>query len=1350
MNELQSIDSERETGERMVRSRSYVVETPTFSFDSNSTETSIAYLASNENSDRLSGMNSDRTNRSSSSTLVSDVWQRDSQLRFPSTSFSPVINDRFTNILQQCGDCVGEIGLNVEVVEQQLIGLNEMRCMLREYHRLQLENLRMRQDQERQTLDIQIAYMCSLRDKLKKMQLTKTNSRKDGASSPTVCGSSDASFQNTTSNVKQSSYYLNTNPQKVLKEKPVLSSQGRIFCRKHNECVPAGANQQETFAKIPKVLRLRLAALVKGFLTRRLLRTAAVQRIQQSVHEHWAQLHTLKEDGKLMDHQLQYKRVLLYQTALIDIHRVFFVIPARERMVIIAEDRRILKERVKQSVNGGKESMLQATKQPIVKEEEPLPGTFTGPNGCAKMEERQTRLMSFKNKGKNAEEMRRRRNEAMLELRKMKRDETVLKKRNVHVKIDGMEEPSTSLTKEDQQYYETLLRNAESQDSDKKLMAIQQARKLLSSDRNPPIDGLIRSGILPILVKCLSYDENPTLQFEAAWALTNIASGTSEQTQAVVQSGAVPLFLQLLSSPHNNVCEQAVWALGNIIGDGPHYRDYCIQLGIIDPLLSFIKRDVPIGFLRNVAWVIVNLCRSKDPPPSRDAIRQLLPALKYLLSHSDTNVLVDTVWALSYLTDGGNDQIQMVIDTGVVPNLVALLNHSELKLQAAALRAVGNVVTGTDEQTQLVLDCGALTHMPSLLNHPKDKINKEAVWFLSNITAGNREQVQAVINAELIPMIIQLMMKGDFATQKEAAWAISNVTISGQREEVAYMVRQNVIPAMCNMLSVRDVQVLHVILDGLNNILKMAEDEADTVAQMIEDCGGLDKIELLQAHDNETLYKLAYEILDKYFNDDDQRSRVLQFGARARLLGVFDNQFFSYHPPPLLRSAFGGWVGFVLFHTLTNMPSRRATLVITSLGILMLAYILYIPLPEQLTDRSRLQIAEPILRLIHYYPAKLVSRISERWHLFWLRSSLHFLVKLAALVEHTSADVSTTDVEFDGVPVRVYEPKQRLSDGALIFFHGGGFVLFNIDSYDALTRDLAAETGMLTVSVNYRVAPEHLFPAAVEDCERAVVHFLRRGYKDFNANANKVVLIGDSAGGNLVAVATQRLKRFDDLPPIKLQVLIYPFLQMLDFKTPSYCDAAQFFQGTAFVDPESIVRLMLTYLGLTLDRMPLLLNNSHAAYLRITKASFYEHIDHDRLPDLFRRSCPADTVLNDQKVSADPFFETIERLFFDPNFCPLFSDDLSGLPPALIVTSEFDILRDEGYWYAHRLHQHGVAVSWWHLKSGFHGMFNVHRVVELARTSVTQICYFILRHVESSQATPSPKLFRFPEVTLMP
>lgn len=73
-------------------------------------------------------------------------------------------------------------------------------------------------------------------------------------------------------------------------------------------------------------------------------------------------------------------------------------------------------------------------------------------------------------------------------------------------------------------------------------------------------------------------------------------------------------------------------------GDGPQCRDYVIGLGIIKPLLTFIRPDIPISFLRNVTWVIVNLCRNKDPPPPELAVRELLPALAVLIVHTDTNV----------------------------------------------------------------------------------------------------------------------------------------------------------------------------------------------------------------------------------------------------------------------------------------------------------------------------------------------------------------------------------------------------------------------------------------------------------------------------------------------------------------------------------------------------------------------------------------------------------------------------------------------------------------------------------------------------------------------------------------
>lgn len=460
--------------------------------------------------------------------------------------------------------------------------------------------------------------------------------------------------------------------------------------------------------------------------------------------------------------------------------------------------------------------------------------------------------------------MRRRRNEVTVELRKNKRDESLLKRRNVP-QVDSTDDEEVDRGHPDLQ---AIVHNASSGDPNIQLNAVQSARRLLSSDRNPPIDDLINSGILPILVQALRRHDNPSLQFEAAWALTNIASGTSQQTQAVVNADAVPLFLDLLRSPHQNVCEQAVWALGNIIGDGPQLRDYVIKLGVVEPLLSFIKPSMPLTFLRNVTWVIVNLCRNKDPPPPLDTIREILPSLCLLIHHTDNNILVDTVWAISYLTDGGNEQIQWVIDSGVVPLLVPLLSHKEVKVQTAALRAVGNIVTGTDEQTQVVLNCDALAHFPALLTHPKEKINKEAVWFLSNITAGNNQQVQAVIDAGLIPMIIHHLSKGEFQTQKEAAWAISNLTISGTKAQVSYLVEQGVVAPLCNLLTVRDPQVVQVVLDGLNNILKIAGTQFYAVASSIEECGGLDKIEALQNHENEEIYKLAYEIIDQYFSDD--------------------------------------------------------------------------------------------------------------------------------------------------------------------------------------------------------------------------------------------------------------------------------------------------------------------------------------------------------------------------------------------------------------------------------------------------------------------------------------------------
>lgn len=121
------------------------------------------------------------------------------------------------------------------------------------------------------------------------------------------------------------------------------------------------------------------------------------------------------------------------------------------------------------------------------------------------------------------------------------------------------------------------------------------------------------------------------------------------------------------------------------------------------------------------------------------------------------------------------------------------------------------------------------------------------------------------------------LKKPDFQTQKEAAWAISNLTIGGNKAQVCALISENVIPPFCDLLSCKDAQVIQVVLDGINNMLKMAGPESDKLANMIEECNGLDKIETLQNHDNVEIYKLAYDIIEQFFSGDVSLNNSLLF-----------------------------------------------------------------------------------------------------------------------------------------------------------------------------------------------------------------------------------------------------------------------------------------------------------------------------------------------------------------------------------------------------------------------------------------------------------------------------------------
>lgn len=256
------------------------------------------------------------------------------------------------------------------------------------------------------------------------------------------------------------------------------------------------------------------------------------------------------------------------------------------------------------------------------------------------------------------------------------------------------------------------------------------------------------------------------------------------------------------------------------------------------------------------------------------------------------------------------------------------------------------------------------------------------------------------------------------------------------------------------------------------------------------------------------------------------------------------------------------------------------------------------------------------------------------------------------------------DVE---IPIRLYWPLD--ADGklpGLVFSHGGGWVIGTLDNYDSLCHLLANAGRCVVVSVDYRLAPEHRFPAAVEDAHTATV-WVGKHAEELSIDPDRIVVGGDSAGGNLAA-ATCLMARDRNSVEIAAQVLVYPITDF-SFDRPSYEENADGY----FLTRDSMKWFWEQYLPNTTERA-------------------------------------------------------------DPRCSPLRAESLADLPPAFVLTTRYDVLRDEGMAYADRLEESGVAVTRDEYDSMIHGFLRRTDIYDKANQAVRRIGAFV-RDVSARQTT---------------
>lgn len=467
------------------------------------------------------------------------------------------------------------------------------------------------------------------------------------------------------------------------------------------------------------------------------------------------------------------------------------------------------------------------------------------------------------------------------------------------------------------------------------LQAMTELRRVLASVANPPVQEVLVCGGAEVLVKKLR-DQSAAVQFEAAWALTNMTSGSRAQIAVLLHEGMLEALFAVLRSDavanRAELCDQCLWVLGNVAGERcAEMRDQMLGAGVVDALGELYSRLPDFVWfqhdrekvLRTLTWLMSGLCCGQPAPPLEEVDCTFDYFVQVLQGTDDEKMLTDALVGLVHLLDGASDSEgearvlrllsveSMESEVNQPPNshplvlrLVSFLRRNQSKtLFAGSLRLISAILAvPCNESCDLAIASGVLGILHDVLqdldNSAEDRC--EAAWALSNIAAvGVTQAVRLLDEPGVWASLCGALGRGTpHKVRCECAWAVSHVMRSGNETLVRLEPRRalQMVAAALRVARSADLALQRALLDAADAVLaherhgkvaKFPDRQAEVgqkkpLSEVAEKCGLLKELEELQHSPSEMVYNKAVHILESWFEADGE-NEPLGGNAQCRL-----------------------------------------------------------------------------------------------------------------------------------------------------------------------------------------------------------------------------------------------------------------------------------------------------------------------------------------------------------------------------------------------------------------------------------------------------------------------------------